>query len=78
MTNDQFKQAVQLANGDAELNVDIGILLGCALPEFEPVVCSIEVVAKFLRWQAKMFNGLWDWAVLTECQEIVRRKVTIV
>jgi len=78
MTAPQFQAAVQLANSNVELDVDDSILFGCGLRDFQPVVCTLEVIAKFLRWQAMMLNGQWDNEALTECRNILRRKALVV
>ena len=78
MNKSEFLAAVHLAESRIDLSGhDDFPLHGCALPEFEPVFCSIEATARFLRWQAMMLNGHWDYKALTEMQAIFRRKVML-
>lgn len=74
----EFRAAVQIAESRMDLSQhDDGILYGCAMPDFEPVACSLQVVARFLRWQAMMLNAHWDYEALNECRNILRRKAII-
>lgn len=74
-----FKRMMVTAKSNRDLShVDDSILHGCALPEFEPVVATIDQVARFVRWHALMLNGDWDSEQLTTLQTLFRRKVTMV
>lgn len=56
MTASQITKAKTLAISNAVLNVDDTVLYGMALPSFQNVTVSLEIVAKFLRsWV--LFNG---------------------
>jgi len=83
MNKAEFTKAVKLAETRRDNDIpmsDLSILDGCALPDFTPVVCTIEVIADFIRWQCGfIFGGGWDQ---DELQNIYwlgrRRKFTIV
>lgn len=75
MTKKQFGQAVRIAQSREDLSkVDDSTLFGCGLPDFKPVFCTIEMVAKFVRWQCLQFNGEFNAENLNECATIARRK----
>ena len=68
MTRTQFNKALQIALSPITFEtIDVSILTGCGLPEFQPIVCQLETVAKFLRWQVVQFNGGVDNEELQNC-----------
>lgn len=79
MTRREFSQALTMAKSSQDLSVvDDSVLYGCGLPDFQPVVCTLEMVAKLLRWQCIMFNGEVDSQELENCSKICARKVFLV
>lgn len=71
--------AVHLARSGVDLDsYDYTPLIGCALPDFKPVVTTIPVVAKFLRYQCQCINGDWDWREYENLLPIFRSQVTVV
>ena len=77
MTKPEFQAAYNLAVSGVELTADDSILFGCGLPDFSPVTCTLEVVARFLRWQCCYIFGGVDSEALNECRNICRRKVQL-
>lgn len=75
MTKAQFDEAVRIARSKVDLSdVSDDILLGCGLPSFKPVTITLEMAAKFIRWQSCLLNGGIDAEALNECRTISRRK----
>jgi len=62
MTIKQMQQAKAIAQSDACLpNYSLDCFAGLCLASFEPVTCSLEQVAKFIRHQCLCFDGkTWD------------------
>lgn len=60
MTNEQLKQATELAVSKAELPKYNGWADGFGLPDFKPVFCTIPMLAEIIRWQCVMLNGAID------------------
>ena len=53
-----LEAAMAIAQGDEDLtNEDIGLFNGFALPDFEPVACTLRALARLIRWQCIQFNG---------------------
>lgn len=79
MTKAQFSAAFDIAKSNQDLTqIDDSIVFGCGLSDFKPVYITLEIVAKFIRWQAQFLNGGWDANALNECATIARRKFLIV
>jgi hypothetical protein len=82
MTSEQFKKAADLALNHPEielLNVDNSHLYGCALPDFEPVWCTIKEVAALIRWQCQyIFGDGYDAEELNSIADIGRRRFKII
>ena len=86
MNSKEFETAWQIALSNVELaDFDDGILVGCGLNNFEPVKVTVEVVAKFLRWQClPTFGGeeeiLFDGIELEKMRKVLvsSQKVKIV
>ena len=78
-----FKKVFALADSDTDLsNVDDTILDGCALPDFQPVVATVECCAKAMRWHAGLIfrkdgQSKWSDDALTELKNWWRYKVTL-
>ena len=83
MTKQQFSQALKIAQSPVSLEaVDDSSLYGCGLPNFTyPVYCTVEMVAKLLRWQC---CGIFSNSTIVDAQEldnmahIARRKFQII
>lgn len=79
MTRQQFSDALVLAKSKMEFDlVDDSSLHGCGLPGFKPVVVTLEMVAKLLRWQCLQLNGQWDSEALQDCREISKKRFLVV
>jgi hypothetical protein len=78
MTTAQLRLARTLAESDTDLShVDMDILYGFGLPDFQPVTVGIETVARCMRWQCQMFNGGWDERQYNEDLPHYQRNVRI-
>ncbi len=71
MTKQQFDLAVALARSDKDLDT---ILDGCGLKDFQPVTITLEVAAKFIRWQCFYLNGQICPEELNETRNISKKK----
>lgn len=79
MTKSEFAAAVTIAKSDKDLSAtDDSVLFGCGLPGFQPVHVTLDMVAKFVRWQALQMNGAFDAAALNECAHIARRRFVVI
>ncbi len=80
MTKQQFSDAWSVAQSQEDLEpVDDSILVGCALANFQPVYCTIQMVAKLLRWQCcNIFGDGFDAEELNQMGQIARKKFLIV
>jgi len=78
MTKQEFHEAWQIASSDRDLTyVDDTPLHGCGLPDFQRISCTIEQVAKLLRWQCCCIFGGYDGEELAEMGRIARTKFLI-
>ena len=66
MTKEEFKAAVKLAKSGPIQGLNIDILMGFGLRNFQPVAVSLATVAECLRWQCLTFAGTWDDAAMDE------------
>lgn len=60
----QFQLACKIAKSSESLiNEDIDLFDGFALPDFQPVYCTIRQVARLIRWQVgwQSFRYSWTW-----------------
>lgn len=79
MTREEFSEAVAIArSGECLIDCDDSVLFGYGLPDFEPVVVTIEVAAKAIRWQCVLLNGEVDIVELNSVFDSFKRKVLIV
>ena len=81
MTKAEFNRAFQFADSKEETGhdvVDLDVLDGCAFPDFQPVTVTVPLMASWLRWQAKRFDGTWDPQELNQCAEIARKKISLI
>ena len=79
MTMQQLSQAVAIARSDKPLDIEsMGIFDGFGLPEFKPVVCTLDALAMLVRWQCVQFNGGLDPQALNEIAECGRHRFHVV
>ena len=81
MTKAEFNRVFQFADSKESTGYeveDMGILYGCADPDFKSVSVTVKLAAFWVRWQAKRFDGTWDPDELNQCAEIARRKISLV
>jgi len=69
-----MNRAIALAKSDSNLDhVVEGDFYGFGLSDFQPVECSLEQVAKLIRYQARYLNGDWDHRAI-DAVVMARRK----
>ncbi len=83
MTKKQFSEALKIATSDRDLSgVDDSNLFGCGCADFVfPVYCTVDAVAKLLRWQVcSIFSNstIADAQELDNMAHIARRKFQII
>lgn len=83
MTKNEFSEAVKLAKDSTrDLSaIDDSIVFGCGLPDFnngQKLVVTLEIVAKFIRWQCQYLGGGWDMEEMQNCFWIAKRKFLLV
>lgn len=76
MTTKQFNESVKLASSYPEENTDC--FLGCGLPDFKTVYCTLKQVAAFINYQARFFNGTFDQEELQSLKKIAKNKFLII
>jgi len=73
-----LSNALTLARSDASLNLDdISIFDGFGLPDFRPIVCTLEALAVLVRWQCIRFDGSVDAEALDEIATCGRHRFTV-
>ena len=78
MKAQDLQAALALARSEATLRVDdLALFDGFALPDFAPVVCTVEALAMLMRWQCICFDGSIDAEALHEIATIGRRRFTV-
>ena len=78
MKAQDLQAALTLARSDAPLNIeDLSLFDGFALPDFAPVVCTLEALAMLVRWQCICFDGSVDGEALQELATVGRRRFTV-
>lgn len=81
MTKQEFSEAVRIAETQGNTGLqpeDLAIFCGCAYPEFKPVYATQKLVVFWLRWEALLFSGEWDFEALNSCAHIARKKIYLV
>ena len=79
MTMQQLSQAVAIARSGKSLDIEsMGIFDGFGLPDFKPVVCTLDALAMLIRWQCVQFNGELDHEALNEIAERGRHRFHVV
>lgn len=75
----QIRLARELAQRGEDLSLyDDGVLFGCGCSDFRhPVVVSLGVVAKLMRWQYKCMDGSWDEKLWNEELWVYRRRIQV-
>ena len=75
----EFSQALTVAKSKQDLsNEDIDIFGGFGLKDFAPVYCTVQQVARLIRWQAGTFAGGWDGEAMNEVAHFGRKRFIIV
>ena len=79
MTKNEFASAFKIAKDfSIDLtNVDNSHIFGYGLPHFVPVHCTLEQVAKEIRWSALQFDGQWNGDALNEVANLGRRNFIV-
>jgi hypothetical protein len=57
---------------------DTSIFDGYGLPDFKPVICTIDQLAALIRWECTFINGGMDGTQLAMIQAVGRHKFTVV
>lgn len=81
MNKAELKEAVAIAQSDADLSVEgqqASIFDGFALPDFKPVTVTLRQVAELIRWQAIELNGQIDAEALNEVANCGRKRFLVV
>ena len=83
MNTADFQRAFKIAEQKSETGEDfnhgaLDLFLGCGLPDFQRVFCTVEAVAELIRYQAKCLDGSWDHKELNSLADIARRKFIVV
>ena len=62
-----MNEAILIAKSDADLDhLSISAFDGYAIKGFQAIECTVEQVAKLIRYQARYFNGDWDQRAIDE------------
>ena len=51
---------------------------GCALPDFQPIYCTLWEVSRHIRYQAMTLSGVFDMNEIHEIANIGRKKFMII
>ena len=79
MTKSEFTKAFKLAKSAATLSdSENELFYGFGLKDFKPIHCTIEGVAKIIRWQCEQFNGDWDMEALNEIAYFGKKRFIII
>ena len=60
MTKPELAKAFDIAKSDKELVDNLHLFNGFGLKDFQPVYCTLDDVAKIIRYQCQQMNGGWD------------------
>ncbi|MDY7107506.1 MAG: hypothetical protein SYC29_02615 [Planctomycetota bacterium] len=79
MTKNDLSEALALARSDATLPgpEELGIFDGYALPDFQPIDCTLELLAALLRWEVVTFSGGIDHEALNELSRCGRHRFRV-
>ena len=78
MNKNELQEAFDLAKSDTDLTLhDFDVFFGFGLPDFEPVSCTIQQVARLIRWQCQYLNGQWDMEAFDEIRKHGRKKFLV-
>ena len=78
MKAQDLQAALTLARSDAALCIDdLTLFDGFGLPDFVPIVCTVEALAMLVRWQCICFDESIDAEALQEIATIGRRRFTV-
>lgn len=79
MTKQELSEALKIANSEKSLeNVDIEIFDGYGLKNFQPIYCTVEQLARLIRWQCFQLNGKIDDEELNNLAYAGKKKFLIV
>jgi hypothetical protein len=78
MTKQELGKALEVASsGSADLN-DLDIFSGFALPDFQPITCTIAQLAGLIVWQCFRFDGSTDPSALDQIRRFGRKRFNVV
>ena len=79
MTKDDLSEALALARSDAVLPGpdELDIFNDYGLPGFQPIVCTVELLAALLRWEVVTFAGGIDHEALNELSRLGRHRFRV-
>ena len=78
MTKPELTKAFEIAKSNTELADNLSLFDGFGLKDFQPVYCSLQDVAKLIRWQCQTFGGTWDMNAFQEIAHFGKKKFIIV
>ena len=78
MDKKEASKALKIALSDAKLKEDITVFSGYAYSDFAPVYCTVNAVAKLIRYQCIYLNGGIDNLELNNLIDIGRKKFQII
>ena len=78
MKTSDLDSALAIARSDRPLNLDdLSLFGGFGLPDFRPVICTVEALAVLVRWQCVYFNGSIDSEAFDEIARLGRHRFTV-
>jgi hypothetical protein len=79
MTTIQFKTALRMAvDNSVDLSTEeLNHFDGFGLQDFRPVYCTIQQIARLIRWQAIQFNGEVNQETLTEVARFGKKRFMV-
>jgi hypothetical protein len=70
----EFAEACRMAKAHEYKQGDGDVLIGCGLPEFKPVACTLAAAAEHIAWQCINLDGTINNEALDETWKIARYK----
>ena len=78
MTKQEFARAFMIAKGGQDLtNSSIDHFYGFGLPDFGKTTCTVDQLARLIRYQAQYLSGGWDMDALNEVREYGRKRFEV-
>jgi hypothetical protein len=71
-------QSIRYIDDNGQHLQDTSRFDGYGLPDFKPVVCTLDQLAALIRWECSFLTGGMDQNALNNLQAIGRRKFTVV